>query len=86
MPGIGEVALVGVYNEKWGERPVLFVKKISNVTKEDIYKQLQKYLDIGRIQKFWIPDDVIFIEEFPKTSTGKIDKKALREMYENMKK
>jgi fatty-acyl-CoA synthase len=86
MPGIGEVALVGVYNEKWGERPVLFVKKISNVTKEDIYRHLQKYLDIGRIQKFWIPDDVIFIEEFPKTSTGKTDKKALREMYENMKK
>jgi len=86
IPGVGEVALVGVSHEKWGERPVLFVKKLKDITKEDIYDHIKKYLETGRIQKFWIPDDVVFIDDLPKTSTGKIDKKMLRDMYENMKK
>jgi len=78
IPEIGEVALIGKPDPKWGERPVLFVTTKSPVKKEKIYEHLNRYIETGRIQKWWVPDDIIFIESMPKTSTGKIDKKELR--------
>jgi fatty-acyl-CoA synthase len=79
--GVGEVAVVGVPHEKWGERPVAFLTTVSDLKEEDIFKHLEKYVEVGRIQKWWIPDKIIFMSSLPKTSTGKIDKKELRKGY-----
>lgn len=79
FPGIGEVAVVGKKNEKWGERPVAFISSAQKLNHEDIRKHLESFVTAGRISKFWIPDEFIPIDSFEKTSTGKIDKKVLRE-------
>ncbi|MFG1460015.1 MAG: long-chain-fatty-acid--CoA ligase [Thermoplasmataceae archaeon] len=78
FPGIGEVAVVGRKDEKWGERPVAFISGLKAIDKDAMRNHLMKYVDSGRIAKFWIPDDYILVEQFEKTGTGKIDKKPLR--------
>ena len=80
VPGVGEVAVTKKQDEKWGERPVAFIK--GNASRETIEKEMQKYVDTGRIAKFWLPDDYIFVEEFEKTGTGKINKMVLRKKLE----
>jgi len=79
---VGEVAIVGKPDPKWGERPVAFVVRRGNVSESDVIANLQRHVDAGRIQKWWIPDAVIFLDEMPKTSTNKIDKKELRKRLE----
>ncbi len=81
IPDVGEVAIVGKPDQKWGERPVAFIVPKKNIKKEQIMENLQKFVDAGRIQKWWIPDDIIFIDNMPKTSTNKIDKKELKKMF-----
>jgi len=81
VDGVNEVAVVGVPDEKWGERPVAFVTRKSQISEREIYDHMEKYVQIGRIQKWWVPDKIIFIESMPRTSTNKIDKKELRSMY-----
>lgn len=78
-PGIGEVAVVGRKDEKWGERPVAFISGLKDMDPEKLSKHLESFVIAGRIAKFWIPDEYIPIDAFEKTSTGKIDKKVLRE-------
>ena len=65
---------------KWQERPVAFVviKEGEELTKDEILE----YLD-GRVAKWWMPDDVVFIAEVPKTSVGKFSKKDLRKQFED---
>lgn len=79
-PGVGEVAVVGKTNEKWGERPVAFISGLNKINAEELTKHLQGFVSAGRISKFWIPDEFIPMDSFEKTSTGKIDKKVLREV------
>lgn len=80
IPGVDLVAVIGKPHEKWGERPVAVVKLREgyNITKVQIYEALNKEVNSGRIPKWWLPDDIIFVKEIPLTSTGKIDKKELR--------
>jgi len=80
MKGVGEVAVIGKPHEKWGERPVAFIVKNESIKESDVYEHLNKYVEVGRIQKWWVPDEIIFIDSIPKTSTGKSDKKELRKM------
>jgi len=79
-PMVAEAAVIGRVHPKWGERPLLIVVKNGegNVTPEE----LKSFLD-GKIAKWWIPDDVQYIEEMPHTATGKIQKMKLREMFED---
>ena len=77
-PMVAEAAVIGRIHPKWGERPLLIVVKNGdgNVTPDE----LKTFLD-GKIAKWWIPDDVQYIEEMPHTATGKIQKMKLREIF-----
>lgn len=79
-PAVAEAAVIAVASEKWQERPlacvVLKPEAKGNVTKQDILDFLA-----NKVAKWWIPDDVVFISEVPKTSVGKFSKRTLREQY-----
>ena len=77
-PKVAEAAVIGVYHPKWDERPLLIVqlKPDQKATREEILS----YMD-GKIAKFWMPDDVVFVEGIPHTATGKILKTALRDQF-----
>ncbi len=69
-------AVIGVAHPKWDERPLLLVKLKAGqqATPEEFLKFLE-----GKIAKWWMPDDVAFVDEIPLGATGKIDKKLIRE-------
>jgi fatty-acyl-CoA synthase len=77
-PKVLEAAVIGVNHPKWSERPLacVVVKPGEELTKDEV----MSFLD-GRIAKWWMPDDVVFIDEVPKTSVGKFSKKTLRERF-----
>ncbi|MFW6052455.1 MAG: fatty acid--CoA ligase [Desulfosalsimonas sp.] len=79
---VGEAAAIGVPDEKWGERPrVMVVLKddYKGKTSEDELKEFfMKFVDSGEIPKYGVPNRVQIVDEIPKTSVGKIDKKQLR--------
>jgi fatty-acyl-CoA synthase len=74
-PEVAEAAVVGIPDEKWDERPLACIvrKEGSSVSPED----LRSYLE-DKVAKWWLPERWTFIEEIPKTSVGKFDKKVLR--------
>jgi fatty-acyl-CoA synthase len=80
--GVAEAAVVGVPDEKWGERPVAIVVCKSGETKaptEDaIRKHVGTFAEQGVISKYAVPDRVYFVDAIPKTSVGKLDKKVIR--------
>ena len=75
-PAVAEAAVIGVKHPKWDERPLIAVVKKADqeVTREDILAQYP-----GKVAKFCIPDDVVFVDEIPHTATGKVSKLLLRE-------
>jgi len=77
-PAVAEAVVVGVRHPKWQERPLacVVVKPGQTVSKAEISQHL-----VGKFVSWWLPDDVVFIDEVPKTSVGKFDKKVLREKY-----
>jgi fatty-acyl-CoA synthase len=79
-PQVAEAAVIGVQHPKWDERPLLIIvlKKDQKASKEDILGFMQ-----GKIAKWWMPDDVAFVEEIPHTATGKILKTELRERFKS---
>jgi len=81
-PAIAEAAVIGVRHPKWDERPlVIAVKKPgASVTREDL---LEFY--VGKVAKWWVPDDVTFVEQLPHTATGKLLKTRLRQDYRDYK-
>ena len=78
-PKVAEAAAIGIRHPKWDERPLLVIvlKKGETATKEDILGFMQ-----GKIAKWWMPDDVAFVNEIPHTATGKIQKTALRKQFQ----
>jgi fatty-acyl-CoA synthase len=79
-PKVAEAAVIGVTHPKWGERPLLVIvlKKNESASKEDILGYMQ-----GKIAKWWMPDDVAFVDEIPHTATGKIQKLTLRQQFKD---
>lgn len=78
-PGVGEAAVIAVPHPRWGERPLAcVVRDDPSLAAEDLRAYLAEHLATWQV-----PDDVVFIEEVPKTSVGKFDKKVLREEYRN---
>jgi fatty-acyl-CoA synthase len=79
-PKVAEAAAIGVHHPKWDERPLLVIvlKKGETATKEEILGFMQ-----GKIAKWWMPDDVAFVDEIPHTATGKIQKLTLRQQFKD---
>lgn len=80
-----EAAVIGVADEKWGERPLAVLVPAQGaeerITAEAMQEHLQKYVADGVITKWAVPEHYVFVEELPRTSVGKIDKKVLRSRY-----
>jgi acyl-CoA synthetase (AMP-forming)/AMP-acid ligase II len=81
-PAVKEAAVVGVFHPKWDERPLLVVVKKpgAQLTREEMLKFFE-----GRVAKWWIPDDVAFVDELPHTATGKLLKTKIREDFKTHK-
>ncbi len=79
-PKVAEAAVIGLSHPKWDERPLLVVvpKKGETASREELLAFLQ-----GKIAKWWMPDDIVFVDDIPHTATGKIQKTALRERFKD---
>ena len=77
---VAEAAAIGVAHPKWDERPLLVIvlKKGESASKDDILGFMQ-----GKVAKWWMPDDVVFVDEIPHTATGKIQKITLRKQFKD---
>ena len=77
-PGVQMAAVIGVKHPKWDERPLLFIvrKPGQEVSKDDILRFLAE-----RVAKWWVPDDVVFLDALPVGGTGKVQKADLRKQY-----
>jgi fatty-acyl-CoA synthase len=78
-PGVLEAAVIAKPDERWQERPLACVVRAegADVSAEDLCEHLT-----SRVAKWWVPDEFAFIDEVPKTSVGKFDKKVLRKRLE----
>jgi len=81
-PAVAEAAVISVAHPKWDERPLLVVvkKEGEKVSRDELLAFYQ-----GKVAKWWIPDDVVFVEELPHTATGKLLKTKLREDFKDYK-
>ena len=79
-PGVAQAAVIGVSHPKWQERPLLLVvrKPGQEVSPQDMLDHLAQ-----RIAKWWLPDEVLFVDSLPHTATGKVLKVKLREQYKH---
>jgi len=78
-PDVAEAAVIGIAHPKWDERPLLVV--VRKPGKEPSKEELLGFME-GKIAKWWMPDDVAFVDEIPHTATGKIQKTTLRKQFE----
>lgn len=81
-PGVEEAAVIGVPHPKWTERPLLIIVKAqdSDLSRDKVLTFLQ-----GKVAKWWIPEDCVFVKEIPHTAAGKISKLQLRKQFKNYK-
>ena len=79
-PDIAEAAVIGVPHPRWGERPLLILvrKEGGDAGKQEILDWLK-----DRVAKWWVPDDVVYVDEIPHTATGKIQKTELRKRFKD---
>jgi fatty-acyl-CoA synthase len=80
-----ESAAIGIPDEKWGERPLMIVtlkpEYRDKVTAEEFKQFMQQFAEEGKLPKYGVPDLYEFVDEIPKTSVGKLNKKELRTFY-----
>ncbi len=81
-PAVAAAAAIAIPHPKWDERPLLVV-----VLAEGHSEDKESILDYlrGAVAKFWVPDDIVFIDEMPLTATGKVSKLQLRQRFEGYK-
>ena len=80
-----EAGVIGIPDKKWGERPLAIIASKEGSQEElnadALQSHLAKYVSEGQITKWAVPDRFVFVDQLPKTSVGKIDKKELRRQY-----
>ena len=81
-PAVAEAAVIGVAHPKWTERPLLIVIRAEG--QDPSKEEILAWFD-GKIAKWWLPDDVVFVDELPHTATGKIKKVELRKQFADYK-
>ncbi len=81
-PAVAEAAVIGVRHPKWGERPLVIAvrKPGASLTREELLRHYE-----GKVAKWWMPDDVTFVEQLPHTATGKLLKTKLRQDFRDYK-
>ena len=81
-PAVMEAAVIGVAHPKWDERPLLLVikKQDAEISRDEMLAFMT-----GKIAKWWLPDDVVFLDSLPHTATGKLMKTKLREQFHDYK-
>ena len=77
-PAVQQAACIGVYHPKWDERPLLVV--VPKAGEKPTAAAILDFLK-DRVVRWWLPDDVVFVDELPHTATGKLLKTKLREQY-----
>ena len=82
-PGVLEAAVIAVPHPVWQERPVACVVPKPEFKGQITSDEIRDYL-ASRVAKWWLPDEVFFLDALPKTSVGKFDKKTLRDRYGDM--
>lgn len=85
---VEEVAVVAASHTKWIERPIAIIKLKKGTQKNAFEKKLNDFLmslvEKGELNKYWLPDRIVEVDEIPKTSVGKFNKKVLRDQYRNI--
>ncbi len=86
-PAVKQTAVIGIQDEEWGERPLaLIVPETWKETDEtEIAAYLQQYVQSGHLSKWAVPDHFKFVDEIPKTSVGKLNKKEIRKRFQEGK-
>jgi fatty-acyl-CoA synthase len=79
-PMVMEAAVIAAFHPKWQERPLACIAPWPQHKDEISKEKILEFLS-GRVAKWWLPDDIVFIESVPKTSVGKFNKRALREQF-----
>jgi fatty-acyl-CoA synthase len=79
-PAVAMAACIGAKHPKWDERPLLVVVKApgGELTREQLLRHYE-----GKVAKWWIPDDVVFVDSIPLGATGKVQKNVLRERFKD---
>lgn len=83
-PKVMEAAVIGVFHPKWQERPIACIAPLPQYKGQITKLEILDFL-ATRVAKWWLPDDILFIEAVPKTSVGKFNKRALRQQFQNYK-
>ncbi len=81
IPGVHGVAVIGIADARWGERPKAIIAADRDVSTSLVQQALNEAVQQGRLAKFWLPDTLQFVETLPMTSAGKINKAKLREIH-----
>lgn len=77
-PEVQQAAVIGIPHEKWGERPLLIA--VPTAEGKPSKEELLEFME-GQVAKWWLPDDVVFVDALPLGGTGKVQKTKLRELY-----
>ena len=83
-PKVMEAAVIGVFHPKWQERPLACIAPLPQYKGELTKEELIDFL-APRVARWWLPDDIVFVDAVPKTSVGKFNKRALREQFRDYK-
>jgi len=81
-PKVAEAAVIAVFHPKWQERPLACIAPLPEYRNQITKQEILDFLG-SRVTKWWLPDDVVFIEAVPKTSVGKFNKRVLREQFKD---
>ena len=81
-PKVMEAAVIAVFHPKWQERPLGLHRAARAISRRD-HQAGDPGFPAGAVAKWWLPDDIVFLEAVPKTSVGKFNKRALREQFKD---